>query len=358
MEFWILNENFESIAIVDSVESLLWTDRYCGYGDFQIYAGFDSELFSNTEQDYYAYLRGSDHMMIIDTRDIATKIQTGSHLTVEGVSLEHILTRRILWTQTRLSGSLEGQIKKVLDANVINPSIAARKIPNFRFVYSNDPVIQALTIEATYTGYTLYELINEICLDYGLGWQVTLNWSDKYFEFKLYSTTDRSYDNADNNAFVVFSPNFENLLDSNYHESKRDYKTVALVAGEEEGVGKQRRTTVVDLTNETGLARREMFVDARDLQSELEDGSTMSDADYIKTLQSRGKSKLAECEDAAYFEGEVEATQTFVYGVDFFLGDTVQVRNEYGIEAKSRIQEIIFTQDDSGYSVIPTFSMV
>lgn len=358
MEFWILNENFESIAIIDSVESLLWTDRYCGYGDFVIYAAIDSDIFANTQQDYYAYMRDSDHLMIIDTRTIETNIEEGSHLKVEGVSLEHILTRRILWTQTRLSGKLEGQIQKVLNTNVINPSIAARKIPNFRFKASGDPRIEALEIEGTWTGDTLYDLINEICEEYQLGWQITLNWSDHYFEFQLYDTTDRSYDNENDNPFVVFSPSFENIINSNYYESNRDYKNVALVAGEDEGVGKVRRTTVVDLASQTGLHRREMFVDARDLQSELEDGTQMSDAAYIQTLQTRGKNKLADCEDAAYFEGEVEATQTFVYGEDFFLGDTVQVKNEYGIEAKSRIQEIIFSQDKDGYTVVPTFTMI
>lgn len=43
------------------------------------------------------------------------------------------------------------------------------------------------------------------------------------------------------------------------------------------------------------------------------------------------------------------------YGTDFFLGDTVQVANEYGMEGPSLVTEIIWAQDDKGYRCYPTF---
>lgn len=358
LEFWILNENFESVFLIDSAESLLWTERFCGYGDFEIYAMIDADLFEHTQQDYYAWMNGSDRLMIIDTRNIQSDALKGTHLKVTGVSLEHILTRRIVWNQTRLAGSLEPQIRKLLNQSIISPSDSNRRIPNFRFVESGDPAIQALSIDKTYTGDVVYDIVNDLCLEFGIGWKVVFNDELKTFDFSFYSPVDRSYSQT-TNPYVVFSPSFDNIISSNYYESKRDYKTVALVAGEDTGVGTARKTRTVNVAPAlTGLHRREMFVDARDLQSEREDGSVMTEAEYNSLLDDRGRKYLDDYTDLALFEGQVEATQTFAYGVDFFLGDIVQVRNEYGTEAKSRIDEIIFAETGEGRSMVPTFSMV
>ena len=46
----------------------------------------------------------------------------------------------------------------------------------------------------------------------------------------------------------------------------------------------------------------------------------------------------------------------YVLNKDYFLGDIVQVINEYGISATPRIIEIIESEDENGTSVVPTFS--
>lgn len=48
----------------------------------------------------------------------------------------------------------------------------------------------------------------------------------------------------------------------------------------------------------------------------------------------------------------------FRYGSDFFKGDIVQVTNEYGIEAKTRIVEFVISQDVNGIDTYPTFETV
>lgn len=58
---------------------------------------------------------------------------------------------------------------------------------------------------------------------------------------------------------------------------------------------------------------------------------------------------------AKTFEGEVNATSGFVYGKDFFLGDMVQVANEYGMEGPSLVSEMVWSQDEEGFSCYPTF---
>ena len=76
---------------------------------------------------------------------------------------------------------------------------------------------------------------------------------------------------------------------------------------------------------------------------------------YEVYLLNRGYEKLSEFGITTSFEGIVEPDTTFKYKIDYFLGDKVTVRNEYGIEAEARIVEVMETFDDNGYSVEPKF---
>lgn len=76
---------------------------------------------------------------------------------------------------------------------------------------------------------------------------------------------------------------------------------------------------------------------------------------YEVYLLNRGYEKLAEYGATTLFEGTVDSQTTFEYKKDYFLGDQVLVRNEYGIEAKARIVEVIEIYDDNGYSIEPKF---
>lgn len=76
---------------------------------------------------------------------------------------------------------------------------------------------------------------------------------------------------------------------------------------------------------------------------------------YEIYLLNRGYEKLAEYGEKISFEGSIIPDVTFVYKQDYFLGDIVTVKNEYGIQANARIVEIVEVNDDNGYSVEPKF---
>lgn len=238
-----------------------------------------------------------------------------------------------------------------MNENIISPEDSNRRISNFIFEVSTDPAITELTIDSQYTGDNLYDVVNKICSERAIGFKITLN-DKKQFVFKLYAGTDRSYD-QDVNPYVVFSPNFENIINSNYIESKTTLKNVTLIGGE--GEGSVRKYTTVG--SGIGLNRRELFTDARDISSDIGDGVTLTEAEYMALLQQRGKEKLAENTDMTSFEGQVETTIMFKYGEDFFNGDVVQIANEYGHETQARIVEIVMSEDKEGLSVYPTFKI-
>ena len=96
---------------------------------------------------------------------------------------------------------------------------------------------------------------------------------------------------------------------------------------------------------------------ARDLSQEV-DGVMLSDSVYISQLNQRATEKMAENKETRTFEGEVETTIMFIFGTDFFMGDVVQITNEYEIEARARVGELIIAQNTEGFSMVPTFSIV
>lgn len=349
MDLTVLNTNLDDIAPVDTYESFIWTDRYYSYGDFELYTAISKDVFNYIKQDYYLKNRDSEHVMIIEKLLISSDAEDGNRITVSGRSLESILDRRIVWGQKTLSGNLQNGIKTLLDENIISPLDNSRKIDNFIFEASTDPAITGLTIDAQYTGDNLYDVIQKICEEKNIGFKVTLN-DNKQFVFKLYSGTDRSYAQTAV-PYVVFSPNFENIINSNYVESKSSLKNITLIGGE--GEGASRRYTTVG--SGSGLNRREVFTDARDISSDVGDGVILTNAEYTAKLQQRGKEKLIENPEVISFEGQVETTLMFKYGEDFFNGDVVQIANEYGHETKARILEIVMSEDEEGISVYPTF---
>lgn len=350
MDIFVLDTNFNVVKIIDTYKSLIWTTRYDEYGDFELYTQMSSEILEYIKTDYYLWKPDDDSVMVVEKILIQSNIEEGNTLTISGRSLESIIDRRIIWGRTSVDGTLQDSVKQLLDECIINPYMDYRRIDNFIFEYSDDPAITGLTLKAQYTGDNLYDVIHTICNERGIGFKITLN-DNLQFVFKLYAGVDRSY-NQVHNSYVIFSPNYDNLLNSNYIESKTNLKTCTLIGGE--GEGSDRVFTSIGAES-TGLSRRELFTDARDLSSDLGDGDTLSYEAYLDILAHRGKEKLTEHTEVSSFEGEADTTTMFRYGEDFFTGDIVQIVNEYGHEATVRITEFIVSENEEGLSMYPTF---
>jgi hypothetical protein len=351
MEILVLNTNFESVDVVDNFKSMIWTDRYNSNGDFEMYLTINPDIFTRLKEDYYLWMKESEHCMIIENLSIDSDAEDGNRLIVTGRSLESLLERRIVWGQKVLRGNLQSAIQTLLNESIISPSIVDRKIEHFIFEPSTDPKITSLTVDTQFTGDDLFVVIKNLCQSNDLGFKIVLN-DHNQFVFSLYAGFDRSYAQVEN-PYVIFSPGFENIINSNYFTSKAGLKNVTLVAGE--GEGASRKMTVVGTAS--GLHRREIFTDARDISSEV-DGGTLTPAEYTAQLQARGNEKLSEHTYITAFEGEVEATHLFKYGEDFFIGDIVQVANEYGHEGRAYISELIISQSEDGVSMYPTFQTI
>lgn len=352
MDLRILDKNFNPVKILDAFRSLLWVDRYATYGTFELSTEIRLEILEKIRQDYYICSSESERTMIVETIEIESDLEEGSYIHITGSSLEKILDRRIVWGRKILNGNFQNAIQSLINDAIISPSISERKISNFIFQRSTDSRITSLTVTKEYTGDNLLDAITELCSLHNVGFKVILNDSNQ-FVFSLFVGEDRGYD-QDKNPLVIFSPKFENLVNSNYLESNAEYKNITLIGGE----GEDQERVYTTYGSGSGLERRELFTDARDLSSGKDTDNEIPMSQYLSNLQKRGKEHLEEYPYILAFEGETEPRQMFVYNGNFFIGDIVQIENEYGKSGKTRVTEVVTSYDETGFSVYPTFEMV
>ncbi len=347
-DIYVLDGLNGPIGIIDSFESSIWTVQYFGQSDFQLIVAATDENMNLLTSGRYL-VRGEDmrggtfqNVMIISNIKLNFDTEKGWVLTVTGKGLKSIVGRRVIWQQTNLSGFVEDGIRHVITENIISPADTNRAIPDFALEpkqgYTDTMDIQSL-------GDNIAEWMESTCETYGFGWDVYI--SGGQYVFKLYKGTDRSY-NQTAVLPVVFSPEYDNLLSSSYTYDNSEYKNAALIGGEGEG-SSQRYATI---GTATGLDRYETYIDGGNVSS---NGDIITLDTYLKMLEDYGKQQLAEVSRPEKFEGEIIPNGIYSINKDYFLGDIVQIVNDKGISAVSRIIEIIYSEDTNGSSVVPTF---
>lgn len=348
--------NFNLIGVVDSFVSVIWRPSYYDIGDFEIYMGATTGALELLQQNRLV-VRNTDistdpagnttykNVMIIKNIDLVTDIENGDFITVTGKELKYLLHQRIVWSQTNLTGTAENGIRTLVNQNAVNPTDTKRKIPNL--------VLGAAAglsdeIKKQVTGEYLDIAITEICTNYKYGWEI-YGYNNQYV-FIVYKGLDLSY-GQNERPYVVFSDSFENLYNTEYQLFTENYANTALVGGEGEGTA--RKYTSVN-PSFTGLDRYEMFIDARDLST---NNGEISTSEYLLLLKERGVEKLAEASITEGFSGSVYTSGNYVYGEDFYLGDTVTVINSYGITKNVMVLSSIESEDENGVTLIPQFNI-
>lgn len=279
--------------------------------------------------------------------------EKGSKLEIKAPSLNYLLNDRAVEGQQRFSGNVEDVIKGFVNANAISPVNPNRIIPNLRLAqnYGIDE-----TTDESKVGGQLDDYVYSLCNKFEMSFDIIMNHAEKKFDFTTWKGVDRSTQQIIN-SHVIFSKEFDNVIKQNYTHSDLNTKSVAIVAGEGEGAARKYITVNDELS---GFDRKELFVDARDLQSQYTNennvSKTLTPAEYEVALANRGLSKLAEHETIETFESEVDMYSQFVYGLDYRLGDVVSVaNNDLGKILHTRISSAPLKCDRKGTNLSITF---
>lgn len=387
MQVYILNEDFEQIAIIDQADSILWQKKYNDVGECEIYLPCDNEALSVLKDGFYVYRYDDDMLCQIKNIKLETDVEKGDYLIATAKDICTILSGRIVWDRIVYSGSVGGFLKKVLNDNVINSNQGKRNIP---YLTLDEQSFNAITNEITKETQSedILQLIISTCKAYNVGFRVSLNLNTKKLVLRLYKGKNKATMQSDN--YIEFSPTFANIISSSYEEDSSNYKNYAIVGAKDVDETLMYITVSLDGNEPSGENRKEIYVDAtsqsRDVSVEEllllypnatlsgttysvtisgvpisvatvnDDKVTLTDTAFERLLNVIGINALIEHQKSHSFNGNVDAIDTYEYKTDYDLGDIVNVINEYGISANALITEVMESKDnENGYEIEPRF---
>lgn len=213
----------------------------------------------------------------------------------------------------------ETAMKHYVRSHAADLAAPARAVPGL-VVAADAAQGPTVTVNGRYQ--SVLDLVREIGLLAGLGWEITYDPGTGDFRFDVTDGVDRQ-------ASVFFDFAFETLERWEELDSVIDAKTVALVAGQGEGADRDIATRWSG-TEPAGFDRREAFLDARDVEL----GETT-------VLAQRGDAFLAATGAEMSLEADVHQYGGFRYRDHWDVGDVVTVRNaERALNYAARVVEV------------------
>lgn len=350
MDIYLLDNQLRRTTIVDLYKSLIWTERYSEYGDFEL-------VLHNTRNNLNLFQNGtririakSNRIMEVETVSVKEDANGAETLTVTGRSLEFVLINRCHPKWVYGPGTPSAIANAIFKDLCITGVISVDdRIPQLvEGISSPAGNIPEPTEEITMTlgPGEIYESIKQICDIYNLGFRIIRNGEDPVsLYFEVYTGDDRT-STQNLKPAVIFSKSLENLSNISSISSVVDYKNTAYVFSEN-----GFEIVYADSTNTSmaGFERRVLLVEANDID-------LVAGPELTAILRQKGREELAKNRAVIAFDGEIPQTNTYRYGVDYNLGDMVELRDTDGKINIMRVTEQIFISDEQGDRSYPTLS--
>lgn len=357
MELYTLDpKTLLRVDVVDRFESLIWTERFSSYGDFELVIRADDSARKLLQAGTRVTVNNSYRVGTIEETETKLDSEGRSLLTIKGPHLESILNDRT--TRPVVSGApakitytnvTPTTILRNLFASICvsNTTILEDKIPLYSAgsLYPADTIPEPADIVASYEvpNDTLYNIFNQIAEAYGFGFRLYRGLDDQKLYFNVYTGADRTSKQTTLPS-VIFSPSLDTLGEVSDLVSIAGSKNVAYVY--------HPLTSAVIYGQDgvlSGFDRRVLNVDASDINLTA---STGLDA----ALLQRGKDELLKYRGVRAIDGQIPQNTIYKYGVDYNLGDLVEMRSEEGVTNYMRVSEHIYASDEQGDRSYPTLA--
>ena len=330
MEIRIYDSSLRRITQIDNFNHLIWHRKFTETGDFELLAPLSKENRQIFTPGRLVCKAGSEEAGVIES--LVIKEGDENTIEVKGRFLESYMERTLIKETFNFSGPTERAMFALAQKVENVPGLELSSLKNFP---------EKVKFQATMK--PVYSTISKLSKGSAIGFRIRPDFKAKKMWFETFKGTDRTV----NKRGVQFSEGNENINKAEYVYNEQNYHNVAIVGGEGEGTAR----IYVVVGEGTGLDRREVFVDAKDLRKE----EGMTDQEYKELLTERGEEKLAEFRTCESVELETLAEGNFIYKKDYDLGDLITVKKEsWGIEIKQRITAIDEIYENGYVTVIPT----
>jgi hypothetical protein len=365
MYLYTLKPNFLPKEPIGEFISAIWTERYSSAGDVQLVTPATPEMIQKLAHGTRLGLRGTKEIMLLDTHSIEDGL-----LTVTGQSLLKFLDERPAYfenpdasseqhtaalTQDTKAGLL---IAFAVNRMVITPipfedssvpfnlDWAREVIPGLDLGYVDDNgSVKRLTVNLG----ALYSSIQSLAEEEGLGLKLYLESSKSstgpVFRFAVYRGKNRTSEQS-THTIVRLTPKMDSLAEVKEVSSSAAYKNVVYVVYQ----GVTTHYAEPTLPIPVGFERRALVVQADDIYLEPER--------YDEYRNQVARDAFANNNYVHAVDGQAAPEGIYQYGVDYGLGDIIELEGITGILAKARVTEYIRTQDKVGEREYPTLSVV
>ena len=362
MELYLLDVLYRKEHLFDRFESLIWTERFSSFGDFKLIIESTPRTRSLFKSGALLGLSESYRMMIAESVEDKTDDDGRRVLEVQGPSVEAFLKHRVAartvsltdptpvanWTITKPPADV---VREIVQTSIkLAPidgfdSISFLRDTSERFSPQENVLEPPDPITTKVLPAPLYDVVKEICDSWQMGFRFVKPHSGAALYFEVYCGNNRTSGQSSRTP-VVFSPELDNLQNTTSLQNIENAKNIAYVfspAGFE-----IVRPESVDPYS-FGFERRVLMVSADDVEAGTPNASQI--------LRQRGYEALAQAKAINAFDGEINQNSRYIYGVDYSVGDLVEIRNIDGVANQMRVTEQIFVSDREGDRSYPTLEL-
>lgn len=359
----ILDRNFKRLDILRHYTFSQYNMKFRGIGTFTVNVPLElNTIFLNREEQYYLLFNGNVHPIVGKVEDVKKESEDEENkLIITGRLALFILTKRIVSDTINTSGTTLEHMEKLVTENIL-------KVKNNRYIpiTIDDSAVnknKLSKVDRQVTGGYIWDEFEELLEQDKIGVELYPNIVPTYsvndidsnildWTLKFSSGIDRTKGNVDGNTPVIFSQQLSNINRVDYERNVENHCNIVYVAGE--GEGSNRKWFEIPINQEEsqetkGWERSELWIDARDIQSEDDDGNQLTDEQYNALIKQRAKEKAVENDIQESYEATViTKNKRYVYGKDYFLGDFVTVVDtQLGLEFDVQIIGITFSKQDT-----------
>lgn len=354
---------FKTAAPIDTFDSLIWTERYNDAGEVTLVVPSNSDTKDFFVEGMFLWTPDSREVALVDTVQ-----DEDGQLTVTGEFLIGFLKSRVFrdsyssnasaWKLTGTAGNIAATIiqQMCMAGGLITTSVLPSGVGTYE-------VIPNLTTAATPTGDSMtvavdygnvFDAIKAVCDADDLGFTMyppNITDGTAALSFLTYRGRDLTSDQTVY-PVVVFDPAIDSLSDTNQLRSISGYMSAAYAFATGITQAQVGVAYAAGTTTQTGWNRRSLMVDATDL-----DASDYTSTELTSILNRRAKNALANNNYVRMTDGQVVPQNAFTYGIDYTLGDIVELR-EGSVASQARVTEYIRAQDNTGEQAYPTLSVI
>ena len=327
-------DQWVNLGILDNFYSLMWSQSFRDEGTFSLITTNSKqnvEMLKDNNLIYYVYRNSAMIIQYVKIDDNKNQME------VHGYDISRFLNYRCIPFSTFIH-NFSNDIENLWLQNL-------RGSPLNEVATSNLPYVIDSTIQGNFS-----DIVKNWCEIFDIGYKAYVNFESNKLKWELYQGKDLTYKTGKLDSYI-FSRENGNLINIKLLNDSSNLKNVAYVMGT--GEGQERTVEIVGDTDIYDSSRVELWIDARDIQPDENEGETANSESYRQKLRIRGLEKLSEAMIINNIEAEVTGRD---FGIKYNLGDKISAKDsKYNVLLNTRILKYVEYIDEKGQNIKLTF---